>query len=78
MTEPDETLNRLIVAANIAGKGWSPSHPTKWDRTYARALVAELLLDMDEQDADPCCQWSIGWSQALAEIKRRAGLEGEG
>ena len=49
------------------------------DRTYARALVAELLRGMDKEDADPCCQWSIGWGQALAEIRRRAGIvEGEG
>ena len=76
MTEPDETLNRLIVAANIAGKGWSPSHPTKWDRTYARALVAELLRDMDDPPLDP--EPMMGWDLALKVIKRRAGLEGEG
>ena len=76
MTEPDETLNRLIVAANIAGKGWSPSHPTKWDRTYARALVAELLRDMDDPPLDP--EPMMGWDLAIQVIKRRAGLEGEG
>jgi hypothetical protein len=73
VTEPDETLNRLIVAANIAGKGWSPSHPTKWDRTYARALVAELLRDMDEPLLDPPA--IKGWDLAIIVIKRRAGIE---
>ena len=69
-------LDRAILKGMMAVGG----HPSNDEqrRTYAQALVAELLLDMDEQDADPCCQWSIGWGQALSEIKRRAGLEGEG
>jgi hypothetical protein len=71
--EPDEHLDRLIVAANIAGKGWSPSHPTKWDRTYARALVNELLRNMDEPPLDPPAM--EGWDLALKVIKRRAGLK---
>lgn len=46
------------------------------DRTYARALVAELLRDMDEPPLDPPA--ILGWDLAIQIIKRRAGLEGEG
>lgn len=46
------------------------------DRIYARALVAELLRDMDEPPLDPPA--ILGWDLAIQIIKRRAGLEGEG
>ena len=71
-------LDRAIVVAQEQVFNNQERVVDPLDRTYARALIAELLCDMDEEDADPCCQWSIGWGQALAEIRRRAGLEGEG
>ena len=75
----NEHLDRAIEAAEDATEGMPYlGNRSNHDRAYARALVAELLRGMDKEDADPCCQWSIGWGQALAEIRRRAGLEGEG
>ena len=67
-------LDRALHAASdaIHGQGWSPrSH------IYAQALVAELLRGIEPPEwftTDEDC----GFNAALAEIKRRAGLEGEG
>lgn len=75
-------LDRAIAAGQKAvsdsirrGEGYTPA---KADRTYARALVAELLLGM-EQEAVLARSYQHGFNAALAEIKRRAGImEGEG
>lgn len=63
-----EHLDRAIVVADRV--------INEDDRTYARALVAELLRDMDEPPLDPPA--ILGWDLAIKVIKRRAGLEGEG
>lgn len=46
-----------------------------FERNYARALVAELLRGIEDTDGD---SYSSGFNAALAEIRRRAGLEDEG
>ena len=46
------------------------------DRTYASALIAELLRNMDQPPLDPPA--ILGWDLAIQVIKRRAGVEGEG
>lgn len=81
-------LDRAINAGeraycDLVGFSYSPIKPDDEDRTYARALVAELLRGMEkdpyEKDASGAKTYScIGFNAALAEIKRRSGLEGEG
>jgi|GEM_PF-3423995 len=78
-------LDRAIDAGHAAVNA-KDGFPSDWreqgkdydtDRTYARALVAELLRDMDEPSLDPPA--ILGWDLALKVIKRRAGIvEGEG
>lgn len=74
MTNKHEHLDRAINAADHKVK---ELYDQKQKRRHARALVAELLLDMEPPEwftTDEDC----GFNAALAEIKRRAGLEGEG
>ena len=70
-------LDRAILKGMMAVGG----HPSNDEqrRTYAHALIAELLRGMSSQ------AWATrdgpeakAWFDCLAEIKRRAGLEGEG
>ena len=73
---PTDRMNQAIVAAkrlmtaqNIRDAGW--------DHAFARALVADLLRDMDDPPLDP--EPMMGWDLAIKVIKRRAGIvEGEG
>ena len=80
MTKTPE-LDRAIEAADNAycNHIGLPTHEFEVGeagRTYARALVAELLRGLDEPPLDPPA--ILGWDLAIQIIKRRAGLEGEG
>jgi hypothetical protein len=44
-------------------------------RNFVRNILAELLRGMEPKDRG---DFGYGYDTALAEIKRRAGLEGEG
>ena len=73
MTKASEHLDRAINAADHKVK---ELYDQKQKRRHARALIADLLRDMDEPPLDPPA--ILGWDLALMVIKRRAGLEGEG
>ena len=73
MTKANEHLDRAINAADHKVK---ELYDQKQKRRHARALIADLLRDMDEPPLDPSAM--KGWDLALMVIKRRAGLEGEG
>lgn len=82
-----EKLDLAIHKATIAHEKEFHSNPllppVELPRIFARALIAELLRGMEkdpyERDASGAKTYScIGFNAALAEIKRRAGLEGEG
>ena len=47
------------------------------DRTYARALVAELLRGL-RRNPKPETAWDLGYDAALDDVAAVAGLEGEG
>ena len=69
-------IDQLDRALNAAHKAYGS--PEDWpitdeDRQFARALVAELLRDMDEPPLDPPA--ILGWDLAIMVIKRRAGLK---
>lgn len=72
----NEHLDRAIVETRRKLKWVTECPTTEMERTYARALVAELLRGMDEPPLDPPA--ILGWDLAIQVIKRRAGLEGEG
>ena len=76
MTANNEHLDRAIVVAQERVFNNQERVVDPLDRTYARALIAELLRDMDEPPLDPPA--ILGWDLAIQVIKRRAGLEGEG
>ena len=76
MTANNEHLDRAIVVAQERVFNNQERVVDQLDRTYARALIAELLRDMDEPPLDPPA--ILGWDLAIKIIKRRAGLEGEG
>ena len=87
MTDTPE-LDRAIVEAENAHSAFlgGPKVGVQVDdgrRTYARALIAELLRGM-EPEGEGChglvqfYHHQNGFNSALAEIRRRAGLEGEG
>lgn len=74
MTKANEHLDRAINAADHKVK---ELYDQKQKRRHARALVAELLRDMDKPPLDPPA--ILGWDLAIQIIKRRAGIvEGEG
>lgn len=78
MTKTPE-LDRAIEAAEDATEGMPYfGNVSNHDRTYARALVAELLRGIDPENEIHSVDVRIGWDAALDEIRRRAGLEGEG
>ena len=70
------TTPELDRAINAADHKVKELYDQKQKRRHARALVAELLRDMTF--VEPCDMWADGFNAATAEIKRRAGLEGEG
>lgn len=77
MTNKHEHINRAIRAYNKVY-----DVPDDWpireaDRQAFRAGVAELLRGMD-QEVVLVRSYQHGFNAALAEIKRRAGSEGEG
>lgn len=72
----NEHLDRAIVAALEAHK-MAPEALNDQMRDFTRALVAELLRGM-EQEVVLVRSYQHGFNDALAEIKRRAGLGGEG
>ena len=77
MTDKHEHINAAIRAAEVAVWGNSPEVLHPWKREMARALIADLLRDMDEPLLDPPA--ILGWDLAIKVIKRRAGIvEGEG
>ena len=76
MTDKHEHINAAIRAAEVAVWGNSPEVLHPWKREMARALIADLLRDMDEPPLDPPAM--TGWDLAIQVIERRAGLEGEG
>ena len=77
MTDKHEHINAAIRAAEMAVWGNSPEVLHPWKREMARALIADLLRDMDEPLLDPPA--ILGWDLAIKVIKRRAGIvEGEG
>jgi hypothetical protein len=72
--DPDDAIDAAILSGMMAVGG----HPTNDDqrRTYARALIAELLRGMEPPEwftTDEDC----GFNAAITEIRRRAGLEVE-
>ena len=73
MTE-NSTLDAAIDAAHTEAAQISTNDWHGYDVLYARALIAKLLEGMDTQERDPV---SYGHNAALAEIRRRAGLEVE-
>ncbi len=72
----DTTLDAAVLSGMMAVGG----HPTNDEqrRTYARALVAELLRGMEQIPQLLLKDTGRGYAAALAEIRRRAGLDGEG
>lgn len=72
----NEHLDRAIVVAQDRVFNNKERLVDPLDRTYASALIAELLRNMDEPPLDPPA--ILGWDLAIKIIKRRAGLEGEG
>jgi hypothetical protein len=73
------TLDAAIEAAEQASKS-AMSWPdqaliTEVDRTYARALIAKLLEEMEM--TGPINEFGYGFNAAITEIKRRAGIEGD-
>lgn len=79
MSNKHEHIDRAIRAYNKAY-----DVPDDWpirdtDRQAFRAGVAELLRGMDVSDLNAISPAMVyGFNAALAEIKRRADLEGEG
>ena len=72
----NEHLDRAIVVAQERAFNNQERIVDPLDRTYARAMIAELLRDMDQPPLDPPA--ILGWDLAIQVIKRRAGVEGEG
>lgn len=71
-------LDRAIRAYNKAY-----DVPDDWpirddDRDAFRAGIAELLRGMEPNGGIFSTDGEIGWNDALSEIKRRAGIGGEG
>lgn len=75
MTKANEHLDRAINAADHKVK---ELYDQKQKRRHARALVAELLRGMEQIPQLLLKDTGRGYAAALAEIRRRAGLEGEG
>ena len=76
MSNKHEHIDRAINAADHKVK---ELYDQKQKRRHARALVAELLRGMDGSDLNAISpSMFYGFNAALAEIKHRAGLEGEG
>lgn len=79
MTKANEHLDRAINAADHKVK---ELYDQKQKRRHARALIAELLRDAPKDETNPFQARSETQSYrfiaGFAEIKRRAGLEGEG
>ena len=74
MSNKHEHLDRAINAADHKVK---ELYDQKQKRRHARALIADLLRDMDQPPLDPPA--ILGWDLALTVIKHRAGIvEGEG
>jgi hypothetical protein len=71
-------LDRSILAAQEQVYNNEERVVDPLDRTYARALVAELLRGMEQIPQLLLKDTGRGYAAALAEIRRRAGLEGEG
>ena len=72
----NEHLDRAIEAAEDATEGMPYlGNRSNHDRAYARALIAELLRDMPTFFANPPAKTT---EAVCNEIRRRAGLEGEG
>ena len=72
MTANNEHLDRAINAADHKVKEF---YDQKQKRRHARALIAELLRDMPTFFANPPAKTT---EAVCNEIRRRAGLEGEG
>ena len=68
----NEHLDRAIGVANHKVK---ELYDQKQKRRHARALIAELLRDMPTFFANPPAKTT---EAVCNEIRRRAGLEGEG
>ena len=72
----NEHLDRALEAAEDATEGMPYlGNRSNHDRAYARALIAELLRDMPTFFANPPAKTT---EAVCNEIRRRAGLEGEG
>ena len=78
MSNKHEHIDQAIRAAEVAVWGNSPEVLHPWKREMARALVAELLRGMEQIPQLLLKDTGRGYAAALAEIKRRAGLECEG
>ncbi len=70
-----ERLDRAIKEAyrNIDGEH-DECADMNIERQYARALIADLLEGMEDNDDD---SMSIGWNGCLRTIRDRAGIGGE-
>ena len=76
MTANNEHLDRAIVVAQERVFNNQERVVDQLDRTYARALIAELLRDMPTFFANPPAKTT---EAVCNEIRRRAGIvEGEG
>ena len=71
MTE--DRLDRAIEAGYIATGEKPISFGQGQDRTFARALIADLINDMDLPDEREHAEWNM----CLDEIRSRAGIGGE-
>ena len=87
MIDEDDHLGRAIwVAAkeamaenfNIPKESFTPKiHPA--DKTYARALLAEISKDMrlnkdDPALSQPAAAYRVGYNNALRDLLMRAGI----
>jgi hypothetical protein len=67
------TLDAAIKAALIAHK-MAPEACNEQMRVFVRNIIAKLLEGMEMAELS---HWHAGYSAALTEIRRRAGLEVE-
>jgi hypothetical protein len=79
----DTTLDAAILfAVNQAREAEGLNSLTdlgdaKHTRTFARALIAKLLEGAELTDTAMYDDWATGYQDALTDIRRRAGIEGE-
>ena len=71
------TDTTLDAAINYADHKVKELYDQKQKRRHARALIAKLLEGAELTDTIMYDDWAKGYQDALDEIRRRAGIEGE-